>query len=83
MSHRNFTRVFVKETGITSAKYIDKPRLETAYHCPIGNQFALKEITDICGLGTPDNMRRVFMKHLYITPSDYKSNFATSINKFA
>lgn len=81
MSPRNFARVFVKETGITPAKYIDKLRIETACHYLIESQLTLKEIADICGLGTPDNMRRVFMKHLHITPSDYKRNFGTSMNK--
>lgn len=75
MSPRNFARVFLREAGITPAKYIDKLRVETACRYLVETQLSLKEITDKCGLGTSDNMRRVFIKYLQITPSDYRKNF--------
>lgn len=77
MSPRNFARVFVRETGITPAKYIDKIRIETACRYLVETKLSLKEITDACGLGTPDNMRRVFLKYFQISPLDYRRNFGS------
>jgi len=79
MSPRNFARVFVRETGITPAKYIDKIRLERACRYLTETHLSVKEITEKCGLGTPDNMRRVFLKYLHTIPSDYRRNFGSTI----
>jgi Transcriptional regulator containing an amidase domain and an AraC-type DNA-binding HTH domain len=78
MSPRNFARVFVRETGITPAKYIDKVRVETACRCLVDTRLSLKEIALLCGLGSADNMRKIFFKHFKISPSDYRKNFGTS-----
>lgn len=79
MSPRNFARVFVKETGITPAKYIDKIRLERACRYLTETQLSIKEITKKCGLGTHDNMRRIFVKYLHTVPTDYRRNFGSTI----
>ncbi|WP_029902242.1 GlxA family transcriptional regulator [Prevotella sp. 10(H)] len=80
MSPRNFARVFTRETGITPARYIDKLRIETACRYLVETQLSLKEISDACGLGSPDNMRRVFLKYLQISPADYRRNFGTTVS---
>lgn len=79
MSVRNFARVFVKETGITPAKYIDKLRVETACRYLADTNLSLKEIASLCGLGSPDNMRKVFIRYLYISPMDYRRNFGSAL----
>ncbi|MDH6354353.1 transcriptional regulator GlxA family with amidase domain [Dysgonomonas sp. PH5-45] len=79
MSPRNFARVFVRETGITPAKYIDKLRIETACRYLADTRLSLKEIATLCGLGSPDNMRKVFAKHIKISPAEYRRNFGTSL----
>lgn len=78
MSPRNFARIFVRETGITPARYIDKLRVETACRYLVDTQLSLKEIAVLCGLGSPDNMRKVFFKHIRISPMEYKKNFGTA-----
>jgi len=78
MSPRNFARVFVKETGITPARYIDKLRIETACRYLTETQLTLKEIASVCGLKTIDNMRRVFVKYMQTTPSEYRENFGSA-----
>lgn len=78
MSPRNFARVFVREIGITPARYIDKLRIETACRYLVDTRLSLKEIAVLCGLGSPDNMRKVFLKYIKIAPSDYRKNFATT-----
>lgn len=75
MSPRNFARVFTRETGITPAKYIEKLRLETACRFLTETQLTLETISCKCGLTNIDNMRRLFIKHLKVTPSDYRKRF--------
>ncbi len=78
MSPRNFARVFVRETGITPARYIDKLRTETACRYLVDTNLSLKEIAALCGLGSPDNMRKVFIKNIKISPYEYRRNFRTT-----
>lgn len=78
MSPRNFARVFVRETGTTPARYIDKLRIETACRYLVETQLSLKEIAESCGLKSIDHMRRTFVKYLELTPSEYRRNFKTA-----
>ncbi len=79
MSPRNFARVFLRETGITPAKYIEKLRLETARRRLEETHLTLDEISDECGVGNADSLRRLFIRHMKTTPSDYRKNFATAL----
>jgi Transcriptional regulator containing an amidase domain and an AraC-type DNA-binding HTH domain len=79
MSPRNFARVFLRETGITPAKYIEKLRLETARRRLEETRLTLDEISDECGVGNADGLRRLFIRHMKTTPSDYRKNFATAL----
>jgi transcriptional regulator GlxA family with amidase domain len=72
MSQRNFTRVFTRQTGISPAKFIEKIRVEAArIYLDEGDQL-LEEIAIRCGLGGLVSMRRLFLRHLMVTPSDYR-----------
>lgn len=81
MSSRNFARVFLRETGVTPARYIDKLRIETASRYLVDTRLSLKEISHICGLGSPDNMRKIFLKYIQISPAEYRRNFGTAFAK--
>jgi len=72
MSPRNFTRVFTRETGISPAKFIEKLRVEAACACLEKSDKPLEEIALSCGLGGLVSMRRIFLRHLMVTPSDYR-----------
>lgn len=78
MSSRNFARVFVRETGITPGKYLDKLRVEAACRYLVDTNLSLKEIALLSGLGSIDNMRRIFIKTINISPIDYRNNFSTT-----
>lgn len=78
MSPRNFARVFLREMGITPAKYIDKIRIEAACRYLVDSRLSLKEIATLCGMGSPDNMRKAFLKHIRISPTEYRKNFGTA-----
>jgi transcriptional regulator GlxA family with amidase domain len=79
MSPRNFARVFLKETGITPAKYVEKVRLETARRRLEETRLTIDEISDECGIGNADGLRRLFIRHMSTTPSEYRKNFATAL----
>lgn len=72
MSQRNFTRVFTRQTGISPAKYIEKIRVEAACKCLDETDKPLEEIAVHCGLGGLVSMRRLFLRHLMVTPSEYR-----------
>lgn len=78
MSPRNFARVFLRESGITPAKYIEKLRLETARRRLEETRLTLDEISSECGVGNADALRRLFLRHMKTTPSDYRRSFATA-----
>jgi transcriptional regulator GlxA family with amidase domain len=72
MSPRNFSRVFTRQTGISPAKYIEKLRVEAARLCIEESDAPLEQVALRCGLGGLVSMRRLFLRHLMVTPSDYK-----------
>ncbi|MDN3546941.1 GlxA family transcriptional regulator [Mucilaginibacter aquaedulcis] len=72
MSARNFTRVFTRQTGISPAKFIEKLRVEAASRYIEQGDLPLEQIAVQCGLGGWVSMRRLFLRHLMLTPSDYK-----------
>jgi transcriptional regulator GlxA family with amidase domain len=79
MSPRNFTRVFHKQTGMPPAKYVEKLRVEAARKYLEDTNVSLEQIATKCGLGGLVSMRRTFLRHLMITPSDYRRAFRTSL----
>jgi len=72
MSTRNFTRVFTRQTGISPAKYIEKLRVEAARTRIEQGEEPIEQIALSCGLGGLVSMRRLFLRHLAVSPSDYK-----------
>lgn len=77
MSPRNFTRVFIKELGVTPGKYVEKARLEKARVDLETSDFSLEEIAERCGFGNMERMCRTFLRFLKVTPRDYRKNFRT------
>jgi transcriptional regulator GlxA family with amidase domain len=77
MSPRNFARVFLRESGITPAKYIQKLRLETARRRLEETRLTLDEISSECGVGNADALRRLFLRYMKTTPSDYRRSFGS------
>jgi transcriptional regulator GlxA family with amidase domain len=83
MSVRNFTRVFLKETGLTPAKYVEKLRIEVARKYLEDSDLTMDQIAVKCGLGGLVSMRRTFMRHMMVSPSDYRRSFRTSLHPMA
>jgi transcriptional regulator GlxA family with amidase domain len=81
MSVRNFTRVFLRETGLTPAKFVEKLRIEVARKYLEDSDLTMEQIAEKCGLGGLISMRRTFMRHMMVSPSDYRRSFRTSLHE--
>lgn len=79
MSVRNFARVFLKETGVTPAKFVEKVRVEVARRYLEDSDLSIDQIAEKCGLGGLISMRRTFIRHMNMSPSDYRRSFRTSL----
>jgi len=80
MSVRNFARVFLKETGITPAKFVEKLRIEVARKYLEDSDLSIDQVAEKCGLNGLVSMRRTFLRHMMVSPSDYRRSFRSSLN---
>jgi transcriptional regulator GlxA family with amidase domain len=76
MSPRNFARVFVRETKVTPAEFIESARLDAARALLESTSDPLKKVAYRCGFSNANQMRQVFVKRLGITAMQYRDNFA-------
>ena len=76
MSPRNFARVFVREFGVTPAKYVERARVERARACLEDARRSLDEVAETCGFGNEERMRKTFLRHLRVLPREYRRCFS-------
>jgi transcriptional regulator GlxA family with amidase domain len=75
MSPRNFARVFQTETGMSPAKFVEKARVDTARQFLGMNGNRVEMVAAVSGFGDAERMRRAFLRHLGISPQDYRERF--------
>lgn len=75
MSPRHFARVFAREVGDPPARFVARTRVETARRLLEESSDGLEVICRRTGLGTPETMRRAFLKIVGIPPSHYRQRF--------
>jgi len=78
MSTRNFSRVFIRDIGVTPADFVEAARLDAARRLLQDSSMPLQRIADRCGFADLHSMRRVFRRNLGVGPTDYRSTFQTS-----
>lgn len=76
MSPRNFARQFLKETGTTPARYVERLRVEAARRRLEESTDKMEKIASDCGFGTVQSLRRSFQRVLHVMPNDYRHRFA-------
>lgn len=79
MSSRNFSRVFIKETGVSPAKYVEKVRVEAARRRLEESNLSLDQVAQECGLVNANGLRRLFVRHLNTSPGIYRKNFGVQL----
>ncbi|MCX4531169.1 GlxA family transcriptional regulator [Streptomyces sp. NPDC002596] len=78
LSPRHFARAFQTETGMTPGRYVDRVRLEHARRLLEDTTDGVAGIARTCGYGTPEAMRRAFIKALGAAPAEYRRRFRPS-----
>ncbi len=75
MSPRHFARSFRAETGVTPARYVESVRLEAARRTLEDTSLSVAAVAHTCGFGTPETLRRVFLRSLGVGPTEYRRRF--------
>ncbi|MFF1658092.1 GlxA family transcriptional regulator [Streptomyces sp. NPDC058255] len=75
LSPRHFARAFQAETGMTPGRFVERVRLEHARRLLEDTGDGIEEISRASGYGTPEAMRRVFVKTLGSAPAEYRRRF--------
>jgi transcriptional regulator GlxA family with amidase domain len=75
LSPRHFARAFRAETGLTPGRYVDRVRLEHARRLLEDTADGIEEISRASGYGTPESMRRAFLRTLGTAPAEYRRRF--------
>ena len=75
LSPRHFARAFAAETGVTPGRYVNKTRLEAARRRLEDTADGIEETARACGYGTPEAMRRAFVRELGVSPAEYRRRF--------
>jgi transcriptional regulator GlxA family with amidase domain len=76
VSERTFARRFLAETGTTPLRWLATQRLAVARELLEEGTLSIDEVARRCGLGSTDNLRLHFRRHLKTTPSAYKHAFS-------
>jgi transcriptional regulator GlxA family with amidase domain len=83
LSPRQFARSFAAETGVTPGRYVDRVRLEAARRELEDTGAAVGQVARCCGYGTPEAMRRAFIRALGVAPAEYRQRFQAAIRPAA
>jgi transcriptional regulator GlxA family with amidase domain len=75
LSPRHFARSFRAELGVTPARYVESVRIEAARRALEDTSMPVAVVARACGFGTPETLRRVFLRILGVGPSEYRRRF--------
>jgi transcriptional regulator GlxA family with amidase domain len=76
MSERSFSRHYAEATGLTPARAIERLRVEGARRLLAESGLPAKRISQRCGFGSEETMRRSFLRLLAVTPQEYRTRFS-------
>jgi transcriptional regulator GlxA family with amidase domain len=77
MSERSFSRHYADATGLTPARAVERLRVEAARRMLSESRLPVKRISQRCGFGSEETMRRSFLRILSATPQDYRARFSS------
>jgi class 3 adenylate cyclase len=76
MSPRNFARMFLSETRMTPAKFVEMARIDAARQYLVNSELPVDVVADKSGFRDPEQMRRAFLRLLGVNPHDYRARFS-------
>ncbi|WMD19871.1 DJ-1/PfpI family protein [Achromobacter seleniivolatilans] len=75
MSLRNFSRVFLRDAGVTPAEFVESARVDAARARLEREARPLKTVAYECGFRDARHLREVFTRRLGVSPSQYRASF--------
>jgi transcriptional regulator GlxA family with amidase domain len=78
ISERHLRRMFVDQTGTTPARFVERVRVEAARERLERTATPIETVAASCGFGSPETMRRAFLRVLGVGPSDYRARFRST-----
>ena len=76
MSPRHFARLFRAEVGMTPAAWVETTRISAARQLLENGHDTPKQVAAKCGFANVDTLRRAFVRHVGITPAEYRKRQA-------
>ena len=75
MSERTFSRVFLKETGVGPASFVEMARIDRAKALLETSDWPLARLAERSGFGSVEALHRAFNKRVGVTPGEYRERF--------
>lgn len=75
MSERSFSRHYLTATGTTPARAVERLRIDAARRLVSESRLPIKRVAQRCGFGTEETLRRSFLRHLNVSPQEYRARF--------
>ncbi|MEZ0059502.1 transcriptional regulator GlxA family with amidase domain [Bradyrhizobium elkanii] len=79
VSPRQLSRLFLKNCGTGPMTFLEDARVDAVRCLLETTQLTTKEVSVRCGFDSPEQMRRVFVRRLEISPVEYRRRFRLEI----
>lgn len=78
LSERHLRRLFADQTGTTPARFTERVRVEAARELLEDTAAPVDTVATRCGFGSPETMRRAFLRVLGVGPAEYRGRFRST-----
>ena len=78
-SPRHFARLFHAEVGVTPAAWVEATRIAAARTLLEAGVDSPKQVAAKCGFANADTLRRAFVKHVGVTPAEFRKRHGHGI----
>lgn len=78
MSERHLGRLFAEQLGTTPARFVERVRVEAARGLLEADATTVAAVSARTGFGSPETLRRAFVRVLGVGPDDYRARFRTA-----
>jgi transcriptional regulator GlxA family with amidase domain len=79
LSPRHFARLFQHEIGVTPAAWVEESRVACARKLLEAGAEPPKQVAAQCGFANADTLRRAFVRHVGVTPAEYRRRFGKNM----
>jgi transcriptional regulator GlxA family with amidase domain len=80
LSERHLRRLFNEQAGTTPARFTERVRVEAARELLEDTATPIDTVAPRCGFGSPETMRRAFLRVLGVGPAEYRGRFRSSLS---